>query len=144
MVSNTTFGWVTFRHFYQWKMWNYGHKKPSSHQVSGTWHGFFCVSKISGLPKKNSNNQKPRLIGFKRRIIWWCASSFCGFFFAEVEGGILGLLQLPAGQAAVCQLAKTAEEVVNFGEAGLWMKWCTWRKIIPGRNVSGYPPQSLT
>ena len=43
----------------------------------------------------------------------------CGF--PEVEGGILGLLQLPAGQAAVCQLAKTAEEV-NFGEAGLWMK----------------------
>ena len=38
---------------------------------------------------------------------------FLWIFFAEVEGGILGLLQLPAGQAAVCQLAKTAEEVVN-------------------------------
>ena len=30
---------------------------------------------------------------------------------AEVEGGILGLLQLPEGKAAVAQLAKTAEEV---------------------------------
>jgi len=32
-----------------------------------------------------------------------------------VEGGILGLLQLPEGKAAVCQLAKTAEEATLLG-----------------------------
>lgn len=33
---------------------------------------------------------------------------------AKVEGGILGLLQLPEGRAAVAQLAQTAQE------AGIW------------------------
>lgn len=30
---------------------------------------------------------------------------------SKVEGGILGLLQLPEGRAAVAQLAQTAQEV---------------------------------
>ena len=63
-------------------------------------------------PKKNRKNPKASLLVRKANPPVMCFS-FCGFFFAEVEGGILGLLQLPAGQAAVCQLAKTAEEVVN-------------------------------
>ena len=37
---------------------------------------------------------------------------------SKVEGGILGLLELPEGRAAVAQLAQTAQEARGKGQDG--------------------------